>query len=91
LFNINLLLLLLLLSFIGRDNPISGKVLESMLTKLNCRCVVVTNGADAIGCAMGDVKFDIIFMAIQMPLERNSCMYYLEKEIFILVNNLYKF
>ncbi|ORX57693.1 hypothetical protein BCR36DRAFT_580262 [Piromyces finnis] len=57
---------------IVEDNPISSKVLESMLTKLNCRCVVVTNGADAIRCAMGDVKFDIIFMAIKMPLERYS-------------------
>jgi len=51
----------------------SSKVLESMLTKLNCRCVVVTNGADAIRCAMGDVRFDVIFMAIKMPLERYSC------------------
>eukprot|EP00833_Pecoramyces_ruminatium_P018115 jgi/Orpsp1_1/1192147/evm.model.d7180000090924.1 len=55
---------------IVEDNPISGRVLESMLEKLNCRCIIVKSGGDAIRCAMGDVKFDLIFMDIKMPLER---------------------
>ncbi|KAI1315390.1 hypothetical protein EDD11_000894 [Mortierella claussenii] len=50
------------------DNPISAKILETILTRLNCRCVVMRNGAEAIRCAMGSVKFDIIFMDIRMPI-----------------------
>lgn len=50
------------------DNPISAKILEMILTRLNCRCVVMRNGAEAIRCAMGSVKFDIIFMDIRMPI-----------------------
>ncbi|KAI8603042.1 hypothetical protein EDD21DRAFT_51443 [Dissophora ornata] len=50
------------------DNPISAKILETILTRLNCRCVVMRNGAEAIRCAMGNVKFDIIFMDIRMPI-----------------------
>ncbi|KAJ3087142.1 rim15, signal transduction response regulator, partial [Quaeritorhiza haematococci] len=53
---------------IADDNPLSGKILEVMLSKLDCRCVVVYNGAEAIRCAMGDVKFDVIFMDIRMPI-----------------------
>ncbi|KAG0280527.1 hypothetical protein BGZ95_009763 [Linnemannia exigua] len=50
------------------DNPISAKILETILTRLNCRCVVMRNGAEAIRCAMGSVKFDVIFMDIRMPI-----------------------
>ncbi|KAG0229331.1 hypothetical protein BGW41_003065 [Actinomortierella wolfii] len=51
------------------DNPISAKILETILTRLNCRCVVVRNGAEAIRCAMGSsVKFDMIFMDIRLPI-----------------------
>ncbi|KAF9974442.1 hypothetical protein BGZ73_002127 [Actinomortierella ambigua] len=51
------------------DNPISAKILETILTRLNCRCVVVRNGAEAIRCAMGSsVKFDVIFMDIRLPI-----------------------
>ncbi|MBW0478461.1 hypothetical protein O181_018176 [Austropuccinia psidii MF-1] len=53
---------------IAEDNPISSKVLETILTRLGCRCVVVPNGAEAISCAMGDVPFDIIFMDLMMPI-----------------------
>ncbi|KAF9917136.1 hypothetical protein BX616_001835 [Lobosporangium transversale] len=50
------------------DNPISAKILETILMRLNCRCVIMRNGAEAIRCAMGSVKFDIIFMDIRMPI-----------------------
>lgn len=52
------------------DNPISCKILETILQTLNCRCVVVRNGAQAIRCAVGEVKFDIIFMDIRMPISK---------------------
>jgi CheY-like chemotaxis protein len=55
---------------IADDNPVARKILETMLTKLNCRCVSVQNGAEAIRCAMGDVKFDVIFMDIRMPISK---------------------
>ncbi|KAI8078172.1 uncharacterized protein B0P05DRAFT_491594 [Gilbertella persicaria] len=54
---------------IADDNPISCKILETVLHLLHCRCVVVRNGAQAIRCAMGDkVQFDLIFMDIRMPI-----------------------
>ncbi|CAG8579485.1 10890_t:CDS:2 [Paraglomus occultum] len=53
---------------VAEDNPISAKIMETILSKLNCRCVVVRNGAEAVRCALGDVKFDIIFMDIRMPI-----------------------
>ncbi|KAK4515895.1 uncharacterized protein ATC70_010853 [Mucor velutinosus] len=54
---------------IADDNPISCKILETILHLLQCRCVVVRNGAQAIRCAMGDkVQFDFIFMDIRMPI-----------------------
>ncbi|POW09583.1 hypothetical protein PSTT_06766 [Puccinia striiformis] len=53
---------------IAEDNPISSKVLETILIRFGCRCVVVPNGEDAISCAMGDVAFDVIFMDLMMPL-----------------------
>ncbi|KAL1921365.1 uncharacterized protein VTP21DRAFT_11081 [Calcarisporiella thermophila] len=53
---------------VADDNPISCKIMETILGKLGCRCVVVRNGAEAIRCSMGDVKFDIIFMDIRMPI-----------------------
>jgi hypothetical protein len=42
------------------DNPVSRRVMESMVSKLGCRVVSHADGAEAVRCAMGDVKFDII-------------------------------
>lgn len=56
---------------IADDNPISCKILETILQLLQCRCVIVRNGAQAIRCAMGDkVQFDFIFMDIRMPISK---------------------
>lgn len=71
------------------DNPISAKILETILTRLNCRCVVMRNGAEAIRCAMGSVKFDVIFMDIRMPISKLllfyiSCNYVLKSLFFSL-------
>ncbi|KAI9323113.1 hypothetical protein BX666DRAFT_2021869 [Dichotomocladium elegans] len=53
---------------VADDNPISCKILETILHTLSCRCVIVRNGAQAIRSAMSDVRFDIIFMDIRMPI-----------------------
>jgi PleD family two-component response regulator len=53
---------------IADDNPVACKIMETMLNKLNCHSVIVRNGAEAIRCAMGNIKFDIIFMDIVMPI-----------------------
>ncbi|RUS12780.1 CheY-like superfamily, partial [Endogone sp. FLAS-F59071] len=53
---------------VADDNPISCKIMETILQNLGCRCVVVRNGAEAIRCAMGGVRFDIILMDIRMPI-----------------------
>lgn len=53
---------------VADDNPISCKIIETILEMLHCQCVIVRNGAQAIRTAMSDVKYDIIFMDIRMPI-----------------------
>jgi len=53
---------------IAEDNPISAKIMETLLTRMGCRCVLVTDGAEAISVALGEIKFDCILMDYQMPL-----------------------
>lgn len=53
---------------LAEDNPISMKILETLLTRLGCRCVLVPDGSDAISVAMGEIKFDCILMDLHMPL-----------------------
>jgi serine/threonine-protein kinase RIM15 len=38
------------------DNPISLKILETLLTRMGCRCVLVADGAEAISVALGDIS-----------------------------------
>jgi PleD family two-component response regulator len=57
---------------IAEDNPIASKVLETILVRLGCRCVVVNNGEDAIRCSMGEICFDVIFMDMTMPARKSS-------------------
>lgn len=53
---------------LAEDNPITAKIIETLLIRLGCRCVVVADGSEAISVAMGDIKFDCILMDIQMPV-----------------------
>ncbi|KDQ64634.1 hypothetical protein JAAARDRAFT_28272 [Jaapia argillacea MUCL 33604] len=50
------------------DNPITAKIIETLLIRLGCRCIVVADGAEAISVAMGDIKFDCILMDLHMPV-----------------------
>lgn len=52
---------------LAEDNPISIKILETLLTRMGCRCVLVSDGAEAISVALGEIKFDCILMDYQMP------------------------
>lgn len=52
---------------LAEDNPITAKIIETLLSRLGCRCVVVADGSEAIGVAMGDIKFDCILMDLHMP------------------------
>lgn len=49
------------------DNPVSRRVMEAMISKLGCRVISHADGAEAVRCAMGDVKFDIILTDIRLP------------------------
>lgn len=40
----------------AEDNPITAKIIETLLIRLGCRCVVVADGSEAIGVAMGDIS-----------------------------------
>jgi serine/threonine-protein kinase RIM15 len=51
---------------IVESNPVSCKILETILTNLRTRCVSVKNGRGAIQCLMGDIKFDVIFIDSQI-------------------------
>ncbi|KAF5333261.1 hypothetical protein D9611_002188 [Ephemerocybe angulata] len=53
---------------LAEDNPITAKIIETLLIRLGCRCVVVADGSEAISVAMGDIKFDCILMDLQMPV-----------------------
>lgn len=53
---------------VAEDNIISAKILEAQLNKLGGLCVFVTNGAEAVHAASGDVKFDMIVLDIVMPI-----------------------
>jgi hypothetical protein len=55
---------------VADDNPISCKIIETILEMLHCQCVIVRNGAQAIRSAMNDVRYDIIFMDIRMPISK---------------------
>ena len=41
---------------IAEDNPISAKILETLLVRLGCRCVIACDGAEAISTAHGDIS-----------------------------------
>ncbi|KAI9512254.1 hypothetical protein F5148DRAFT_1273870 [Russula earlei] len=53
---------------LAEDNPITAKIIETLLSRLGCRCVVVADGSEAISVAMGDIKFDCILMDLHMPV-----------------------
>ena len=44
---------------LAEDNPITAKIIETLLIRLGCRCVVVADGSEAIGVAMGDISESI--------------------------------
>ncbi|KAL0577064.1 rim15, signal transduction response regulator [Marasmius crinis-equi] len=53
---------------LAEDNPITAKIIETLLIRLGCRCIVVADGSEAISVAMGDIKFDCILMDLHMPV-----------------------
>lgn len=53
---------------LAEDNPITAKIIETLLVRLGCRVIVVADGSEAISVAMGDIKFDCILMDLQMPV-----------------------
>jgi len=55
------------LTVVCEDNPVSRRVMEAMISKLGCRVISHADGAEAVRCAMGDVKFDIILTDIKLP------------------------
>lgn len=44
---------------LAEDNPITAKIIETLLIRLGCRCVVVHDGSEAISVAMGDISEQI--------------------------------
>lgn len=44
---------------LAEDNPITAKMIETLLIRLGCRCVVVSDGSEAISVAMGDISSSI--------------------------------
>jgi serine/threonine-protein kinase RIM15 len=53
---------------IAESNPVAAQILETILRSLNCRCVRVKTGGDVVQCALGEIKFDIIFVDINLPV-----------------------
>ncbi|WVR05595.1 hypothetical protein IAU60_002614 [Kwoniella sp. DSM 27419] len=53
---------------IAEDNPISQKILETLLTRMGCRCICVDDGPSALAATMGGIRFDVIICDIHMPV-----------------------
>jgi serine/threonine-protein kinase RIM15 len=53
---------------LAEDNPITAKIIETLLSRLGCRCVVVADGSEAISVAMGDIS------KLFLPLRELSTM-----------------
>ena len=41
---------------LAEDNPITAKIIETLLSRLGCRVVVVADGSEVISVAMGDIS-----------------------------------
>lgn len=56
-----------LVILVCESNPVWRYSMETLLKSLNCRFVTVSDSADAIRYATGDVEFDIIFTELRFP------------------------
>lgn len=50
---------------LAEDNPITAKIIETLLSRLGCRVVVVADGSEVISVAMGDIS--------ELPCHRVHC------------------
>lgn len=50
---------------LAEDNPITAKIIETLLIRLGCRCIVVADGSEAISVAMGDISKFHLFILIR--------------------------
>jgi serine/threonine-protein kinase RIM15 len=46
--------------------------LETLLTRMGCRCIVVADGSEAASVANGDIRFDVIMLDLNMPISKRS-------------------
>ena len=37
---------------------------------MGCRCIVVSDGSEAVGVANGDIRFDVIMLDLNMPISK---------------------
>ena len=51
---------------VAEDNLINQKVIQSLLTPLNCKLHIVSNGLEAY-MAIQQKEFDVVLMDVQMP------------------------
>ncbi|KAH9045510.1 hypothetical protein EDB85DRAFT_2167702 [Lactarius pseudohatsudake] len=56
---------------LAEDNPITAKIIETLLSRLGCRCVVVADGSEAIGVAMGDISWVSEYILLSIRTNRN--------------------
>ena len=47
---------------IAEDNPISQKILETLLTRMGCRCICVEDGPQALAATMGSIRKSLYLM-----------------------------
>lgn len=53
---------------IAEDNPISQKILETLLTRMGCRCVCVADGAEALAASLSEIREPHARPCFQFPL-----------------------
>lgn len=49
---------------LAEDNPITAKIIETLLIRMGCRVVVVADGSEAISVTMGDISEPIFIIPV---------------------------
>ena len=59
-------------AMIADANPITAKILETILKNLNCRSVVAKTGVECGQLLLGDIEFDVAFVDLNLPSSKRN-------------------
>lgn len=59
---------------LAEDNPITAKIIETLLIRLGCRVIVVSDGSEAISVAHGDISEYFVLFKANIPVYESICV-----------------